>query len=802
MKMNYLMKGMAVMALGLGAVSCNKMEFSDSPQIPDEVIKENAEAQLGIEINPNQTWQMTQQATASVEVNMGTGKTYNYVIYSNDPLSDRQGISIAKGTVTDGGNINAQVTCPSANTQLVVSLTDADNITYYKRGNIEDNKVSINFTTATTRSVAKRAITVNGDAYDKFPSTDEVASNFPTAIPAGADEVSQLEELYKGKTVQDQWGNTQTLYGLYHIYCYKIVEGYNLKVTNDGTYANGVVELGGSYQNAGWDGTAGKNVAYPYNVYVNVDGNITIKRVGATHFNLYILKGNVSLESNYGEQAGLISVAEGATLNDARNSIAANQGVKIYNRGTINATNTEKYDIGNFCTVYNEGKFNVSGSLSYSPGDANTSYFVNLGDNAELIAASMTLNSAGNFFNSGKATITGETKVTQKDIYWVNNGYYTTGSMTFSAKNTTFYNYCQLKVTGNAHMYDGELNLMDNSYTEAGTAEMRNFIVNMGSKAGMYIKGTLQLEAQGDGTYQGFRTNASGNSLRVDGTITVASHKKTLSVSEGITFAHNAIKIIKNGNEVTEAELKKNSDGDYPVLDINGLECTNGSVNITPSKTNCGGSAQVTPDPNPVPVVYPIYSYAFEDTKVGDYDMNDVVIKAQETKDGKINLKVVACGATLNLNIRLYPAQGNRGANDVAHYEGTPTNLSYNGQEEVHAMLGAEAGAMVNTGSTATAKPITITIDKGNHDPAHLPLAIYSTAQGEIRLAGSGQAPFGVIIPEDWSWPTERVCITSAYNKTSPVDNSFTTFAGSAGAAESWYKYPTGSVMNEKKLGY
>ena len=69
MKMNYLMKGMAVMALGLVAVSCNKMEFSDSPQIPDEVIKENAEAQLGIEINPNQTWQMTQQATASVEVN-------------------------------------------------------------------------------------------------------------------------------------------------------------------------------------------------------------------------------------------------------------------------------------------------------------------------------------------------------------------------------------------------------------------------------------------------------------------------------------------------------------------------------------------------------------------------------------------------------------------------------------------------------------------------------------------------------------------------------------------------------------
>ena len=791
MKMNYLMKGMAVMALGLVAVSCNKMEFSDSPQIPDEVIKENAEAQLGIEINPNQTWQMTQQATASVEVNMGTGKTYNYVIYSNDPLSDRQGISIAKGTVTDGGNINAQVTCPSANTQLVVSLTDADNITYYKRGNIEDNKVSINFTTATTRSVAKRAITVNGDAYDKFPSTDEVASQFPTSIPAGSVEYPDGLDAYidGSKGIWDR-------YAVHLNYIGK--EGYkDFYVTKPGE-----LYFGNSYANPA-DRT--------YNIYINVDGDLTIKRQGAEHVNFYILKGNVTIDGNCGECGGIISVAKGATVNDQRSHIAHNDGIKVFNRGTYNAVSTNLYwngsenvrfDIGNFCTFYNEGKFTCDGALSYSPGAANTSYFVNLGDDAELTAASMTLNSAGNFFNSGKATITGETKVTKDGIYWVNNGYYTTGSMTFSAKNTTFYNYCQLKVTGNAHMYDGELNLMDNSYTEAGTAEMRNFIVNMGSKAGMYIKGTLQLEAQGDGTYQGFRTNASGNSLRVDGTITVASHKKTLSVSKGITFAHNAIKIIKNGNEVTEAELKKNSDGDYPVLDINGLECTNGSVNITPSKTNCGGSAQVTPDPNPVPVVYPIYSYAFEDTKVGDYDMNDVVIKAQETKDGKINLKVVACGATLNLNIRLYPAQGNRGANEVAHYEGTPTNLSYNGQEEVHAMLGAEAGAMVNTGSTATAKPITITIDKGNHDPAHLPLAIYSTAQGEIRLAGSGQAPFGVIIPEDWSWPTERVCITSAYNKTSPVDNSFTTFAGSAGAAESWYKYPTGSVMNEKKLGY
>ena len=286
----------------------------------------------------------------------------------------------------------------------------------YVEGKIDPNQTWGFSDDAYTRSGADitRSISVNGDAYDKFPSADDVAANFPTAIPEGAVEVSQLEALYKGTKVQTQYGET-TLWDLYAIYSNVITEGFNLKITQAGT-----TELGGSYQNAGWDATAGKSLARPYNVYVDVDGDVTLKRNGSTHFNLYILKGNVTLESNYGEQAGLISVAAGATLNDQRNSVAANQGVKIFNRGTINATNTQKYDIGNFCTVYNEGKFNVTGALTYSPGDANTSYFMNLGDDAELTASAMTLNSAGNFYNDGKVVINGETNVTQKDIYWVN----------------------------------------------------------------------------------------------------------------------------------------------------------------------------------------------------------------------------------------------------------------------------------------------------------------------------------------------------------------------------------------------
>ena len=495
---------------------------------------------------------------------------------------------------------------------------------------------------------ATRAITVNGDVYDKFPSAEEVDANFPTAIPEDADEVSQLETLYKGKEIQGQYGPV-TLHNLFFIYQYVVVEGYNLKITQAGT-----TELGGSYQNAAWDGNLGREMAHPYNVYVNVpEGKVTLKRNGATHFNLYILAGEVTLEDNYGEQAGLISVAAGATLIDQRNSIAANQGVKMFNRGTVNATNTQKYDIGNFCTVYNEGKFNVAGALTYSPGDANDSYFMNLGDDAELTAASMTLNSTGNFFNSGKVTITGETLVTQARLYWVNGGHYTTGSMTFSAKNTTFYNYCQLLVQGNAHMYDGEFNLMTNSYTEAGTAEFDNFFINMYGSTGMYVKGNVKLEAQGDGTFQGFKNKDGQGSkyLLVDGKVTIASHKQTLSIESGITYSINQMEIIKAGNVVTEEHLQSIGDGDYPVTVLEGTECPYGKLSVTPNTNSCGATWKTE---IPTPPTKPFLRVIAEDLTTkekGDFDFNDIVFDVEYVSATQAKVTILAAGGTLPLTI-------------------------------------------------------------------------------------------------------------------------------------------------------
>ena len=576
-----------------------------------------------------------------------------------------------------------------------------------------------------TRSTT-RTITVNGDAYDKFPSTSEISANFPTAIPEDAVEVSDLLDKYQGQTVPTQYGNT-TLYDLYAIYANVIKEGYNLKITSAGTF-----ELGGNYQNAGWNGSA--NVAYPYNVYVDVDGDVTLKRIGATHFNLYILRGNVTLGSDYGEQAGLISVAAGATLNDQRNSIAANQGVKLYNRGTINATNTQKYDIGNFCTVYNEGKFNVSGALTYSPGDANTSYFVNLGDDAELTAPSMTLNSSGNFFNSGKTTITGETKVTQAGIYWVNDGHYTTGSMVFSAKNATFFNYCQLKVIGNAHMYDGEFNLMANSYTEAGTADFDNFIVNMGNNSGFNVLGNTNWAAQGDGTYQGFRTTAGATNayVRLGGTTTVAGHLHSLELTGNITYAINNIVDKGAGNSGVQPTY---------VFNEGTTEAPFDKLTVTPNATGCGATWIIDGGNGYQGRIMAEDLNAKQGT---DFDFNDVVFD-WKIEGNKATIQLLAAGG-------IYPL--------------------YVGDQEVHAKFGKSAGAdgnypMINTGAgeTGTAQPYTYTFPTGTDaKPINIPVVVEIDGTRIPLEASMGGAASKINTTTTTKWAKERADFRKAYS--------------------------------------
>ena len=585
----------------------------------------------------------------------------------------------------------------------------------YVGGSIDSNHT---WGFGTTRTAFTRSITVNADTYSEFnfPSDAELAAAFPTSIPGDADEVKDLEN-YIGQAYgePDEWGNQPKYNSLYDIYVNKIVEGYNLKVTNEGNYKDNVVELGGNYQNASWDGVANKQVVHPYNVYVNFDGNVTIKRVGATHFNIYILKGNVTFLADYGEQAGIISVAEGATLNDGRDRTAANQGIKLYNRGTINAISATGYDIGNNSTVYNEGKFNISSAMSYSPGAGNTSYFINFGDEAELTAASMTLNSTCHFYTGGTVNISGETKVTQQGIVWINNGHYTTNTMVFSAHNGTFYNYCHLICNQDCAFKDGQFNMMSGSYAEFGYGVFNNFHVNMKDNSGIFIKNGTCFGQQGAGISQGFFAEDGATAyVRLGGETKIPAHKgsafqlygseltlayENITWWEGVSLADTYAG--SNYWTPTSAEqLAANKDErtTWQLNNVTNLVTGSDFSKVTATRSGCTATWRVPSTPIVVPTAdIRVMVEDLSASEDGDFDFNDVVFDVLFTSETTADVTLRAAGGTLPLRV----------AGEEVHAKF--------GNYSTNTMINTNAARVANAANAAAGKTLYAAVD--NVDP-------------------------------------------------------------------------------------
>ena len=445
-------------------------------------------------------------------------------------------------------------------------------------------------------------------------------------------------------------------------------------------------------------------------------------------------------------------VMPGATIQGAGNIMITNgndEGFENYNGGTINITGRFNNNFGKF---YNYNKFY-----------------------AEQYAASSL---ESNFYNHGVAHIK-------------NGG---TDRNSYLTPNARIFNACQW-------------------YCED---DMRAYIIEMTSGSYFYVGGQLEMSCGTDGsndpTYVAMAEGAymqvgdldnnntswvgptSGYAVLETGSISYLNWTGSEPITEGYIINNIAVSV---DDTTVGAGMAKGTDTYVALRDyiLNGYGSTGDyfdPIGKTPSPDGNGGAVLVskgganleldaatgfvagqsgcTPGYNGTPIIIPqdklSYSYAFEDTRNGDYDMNDVVIKVRELDDDKLELKLVALGAKYDLQLRLYNydpynADGN-------YYGQEYELLKYNGFEELHDMLGAEHGALVNTDADANAYPIDIIIDKNGNDYTKLRLALYVPAQYgnaayEMRLSGAGEAPYGVIIPTDWQWPKERVNVMTAY---------------------------------------
>ena len=768
---NYLLKGVATLTMGLAMTACTK-DFNYEVE-EQKASLDNAQQTLGFYIPDNQDWVMSGMITANIPVNIKDGEVYNVKVYSNDPLTDGTGYVLAAETVSNGQTFSAVFRAPSYKHAYYIGLTNSEGETIYRIAYVEDGELrefveDKEIVYEEEKFAARtRAITVNGDTYNTFtaPSSSEIADAFPTSIPASALEVVDL--------VGD----------LYHVYKDNNT-GRNYKITKPGE-----VTVGGS-----WNNDNDKSKAN--NVYVDVDGDVTIYRNGTEFTNFYILRGNVTFDSSFGECGGVISVAEGAIFNDGRGRIAHNGGINLYNRGTVNAINAGGYDINNNAAVYNEGVFSVTGPLSYSAGAGNTSYFMNIGDGCKLTAPSMTMNSTCHFYTDGEVTISGETKVTQADIVWINNGHYTTKTMVFSAHNGTFYNYCQLIVTDQCNFTDGLFNMMQNSYAEFNTAVFNNFRVNMANNSGFNVKNGSKWGRQGSdfiwkNQMQGFVASDDNAKcyVRLGGETQVPAYTGYAFNVQGanMTLAYNSIKFYKGFNsidmyssyssisywdETTAEKLAANQDGDKTWNTHNVTKFVTGddfaNVKVETKSGQCAATWTI-PGESSIVEENQTWTYAFEDNKTRcDFDLNDVVIQVRESEadDTKLIVKLVAAGC------------------EYDNYVWLGNNLiSWDGKAEVHDAFGAAHGVMVNTGNNkGVDKPaVEVTIDKPanfdfqNADFKIRPFRINSNpndeanaVDGYITITKKGVdtglwGPLGLAIPAKWKWPKERYTVNYAY---------------------------------------
>lgn len=731
---NFFLKGVAALTMGMAMTACTQ-DFNYEEQ-KQQASLNNAQQTLGFYIPDNQDWVMSTTATATFNVK-GLSDDATLYVFSNNPQVERTATVLASAPMTGTTTTISGFRLPQHVKSLFVGLKQSNGNMIYKYVDVEDGQINANydFSGNVARARTRANAVIDGDPFT-FEST---TNYYKTTIPNGAKDIN---------TTGDS----------------ECIQAGVLYASNGMRTGNNKVNL--------WMGPA---------VDIYISGDVTIPSDAYIFSaNIYVLPGSTLTMNKQANYECNIYVSAGAILNYTLTNLQANpywdnnlgKNVqpmsRLYNKGTVNFG--DNFEANNDVIVYNEGTMNGT-NITSKPGDGNPSYFYNFGD--LILKGKMELNSKSNFYNEGKVSVSGLTEATQANIWWINKGHYTTGSLKMTPWNDTFYNYCQFIVEGNTHFYNGKFYLMDNSYIQTKTLDVDNFTIHMGNNSGFNCTGNNtwgDKGGQGDGIYNGFKCTGANSYIRLGGTTTVAGHKKALETTGNVTIAINNIYDKGAGNSGVQPTIQRNEGA---------IEATFNTLNPTYNSTDCGATwtstlSTDTPTTETPTIVTPptenqSWTYAFEDNKTKcDFDLNDVVIQVRESEadDTKLIVKLVAAGCQYDNYVWL-------GENQI----------TWDGKAEVHDAFGVAHGVMVNTGNNkgVDMPAVETTIDKPegfdfqNADFKIRPFRINSNPNDEdnatsddITIVKEGVStglwgPLGLAIPAKWKWPKERNIINTAY---------------------------------------
>ena len=181
------------------------------------------------------------------------------------------------------------------------------------------------------------------------------------------------------------------------------------------------------------------------------------------------------------------------------------------------------------------------------------------------------------------------------------------------------------------------------------------------------------------------------------------------------------------------------------------------------------------------------YTMCFEDRPYeADYDLNDVVLRCIRMQKDKVQLSLIATGASDKVQINGIPGELLGG-------------IDLNGKE-VHELFGmgdAEGDdRYINTKANEQYKVTgiagTYKVPESMTIPQFLS-QIYITNMtkgGDIRVPKKGEAPYALIIPGDFNYPNEGVSINNAYEK-------FRNWANNASQYNEWLYWSVDEKTHE-----
>ena len=665
------------------------------------------------EIASNQTWNTVAQRKASINLNGSSSETYTINICSSNPAIDSTAQTLYQTTATGGQTISATFDAPAPLRQVFVSRVGTDGQYYACAKMSADSTTFIgSFAPATVSSAkakTRSSAVVSGDPFT-FENTDQY---YPSSIPSNAVNGNNLD--YNG------WMNNKI------IYC------------TTGTITP-------NYWNSESD---------PRNIYVNGTINLNVNSAMRA-FNVYIMSGSTVNLTGTGEFYGFISVAKGATLNITRSTISDNKSVKIYNRGTVTLVKDTYFN--NNVSIYNEGLIDSKDqSISFSAGSGNPTFFYNIGGTVNLDG--LYLSSICHMYNSGTVNVSGPTKINKDGIWWINNGHYTTTSFLMSAKNCTFYNYCQLIINGSADFYDGTFNNMDEAYIQCKNLYLSNFLVNMGSRSAFYVRTKTMAYTPADGEEQGFKGVGNYYAFVKLGGTTSVSKKVHYDVLQFLGNLYYSIRLVDDWTWIWQNYVLYADDNSQ------GINYNNAYINDPTDDTCCPTWKVTTNDP-----VYPTVAtntIAYEDLgATDDFDFNDIVLYVYpDYTTMKMKVDLVAAGGILPIDVYF--------DNTLlfSKKDGKMTNTTTKGS-----VIDSKEGIDLPTGFTMSDSKYT----------SLFKIKVNSTSSTNVinPNISAGSAPQALVIGGAWDWPTERTHIDDAY----PSFNSYVS-------------NPTVNWTNSKKAG-